>query len=343
VQVAAAIVLGVAPWPFAFVTTIGPDSLNAPLSFLGLFLLVRSTSLASGRWSLFVGSLLLSSTLLLRPEMVAVAPVPIAACLLIRNGKRRGRARDWVLAGTAFLIVVAAQYGYRTYFTGKLVTSLFSGFDIYDAGAFRWANSWIGTEDEAYDFVYGLSYGDSAAELPARAFANERERLIVQDLRARVRATGFDAQVDRGFDELARKRVREHPITAGILPRIWHAIHLWINDETNGQVLQALKPVPRTLRRMLLGLLLLLKVLLVCAFSFRVLTSRRQWASAPSIAVLGSFVITRTILVGLVLNSMVYRHMVAAWLPLMVVVFVSAPGLERWPTRAAGRAGPRRE
>ena len=172
---AASIALGVAPWPFAFVTTIGPDSLNASVAFFGLVLLVRRR--------LFLGSLILSLTVLLRPEMIAVVPVAIGAAIFVHRPRLRGAA----VAMVAFLLVVAAQYGYRTWFVGKPTLSLFGGLNIYNAGAFAWANSWLGTEDEAYDFVYGLGHPYGRGELPARAFADaQRSRSSPSSIHARV-------------------------------------------------------------------------------------------------------------------------------------------------------------
>ena len=313
VRLIAAIVIGIVPWPYAFVTTVGPDSLNASLAFLALFLLRRRETLVSG-------ALLLSLTFLLRPEMIAVVPVPIGVALLVH----RAKARQWALGIAAFLLLVAVQYGYRTYFIGRFSPSLFGGLNIYNAGLFRWVNSWIGTEDEAYDFVYGMgSHDNSRAELPARAFANEREQRIVAELRAETRAHGFSPEIDRRFGALADQRIRERPIVAGVVPRLWHAVHLWLNTETSDQLLRVWIPVPRPLRRVLLGLLLLLKAALVAAFPVALFATRRRWRTEPVIAILAAHVIARTVLIGIVLNWMVYRYMVTAWLPLLVVVFLA--------------------
>ncbi|HEY0371129.1 MAG TPA: hypothetical protein VGD79_03975 [Thermoanaerobaculia bacterium] len=312
VRLLAAIVIGIAPWPLAFVATAGPDSLNASLAFFALLLLRRRETLAAG-------ALLLTLTFLLRPEMIAVVPVPIGVALLVH----RVRPREWALAIGAFALVVAAQYGYRTYFIGRVSTTLFGGLHIYNAGLFRWANSWIGTEDEAYDFVYGMNGGDPTGELPSRAFANERERQIVAQLRAETRARGFSQDIDRRFGELADRRIREHPITAGVAPRLWHTVHLWLNAETNDQLLHGWIPVPRPLRRVLLALLLLLKAALVLALPIAVFATRKRWLAEPVIPILAAHVIARTLLIGVVLNWMVYRYMVTAWLPLLLVVFLA--------------------
>jgi len=325
-RILAAIVMGLAPWPFAFVSTVGPDSLNASLAFFGVYLLARWTTGSTALWSLLAGSLLLSVTFLLRPEMIAVVPVTIVVAVIARHSAQRTTLRDWSVAAAAFILVVALQYGYRSYFIGRLSPSLFGGLHIYNAGAFEWVNSWLGTEDEAYDFVYGLTEGNAPVVLPSRAFADDGERQIVDELRAEVRAKGFSESIDRRFGELARQRKREHPVSAAILPRLWHAAHLWFNTETNDQLLRAWKPVWRPIRRGLLAVLLLMKATLVMAFGLLLAWQRRMVLSDPVIAVMASLVIARTLLVGVALNWMVSRYMVVGWLPLMVVVSLLMPG-----------------
>lgn len=316
-----ALVLGLAPWPFAFVTRVLSDSLNAVAAFFAVVLLYRwATSRESRTAMLFAGALLSASTLLLRPEMAAIAPVPVAVALVLRwRRTRRVLPRHLAAAAAAMLLVLGLQYAYRSYFTGRMSLSLFGGLHIHNDGAFAWANSWLGTEAEAYEFVYALGRGRADMPVPARAFASDAERRTFDALMARVRAEGFSAAIDRGFAELAARRKREHPIAAVVLPRIWHCLHVWINTETNEQLLLFLRTWPRSLRRVILGGLLLLKLTLLVVFLWRVVTR----ATTPLVAILGSFVIARTLLIGLVLNWMVNRYLHVAWLPLIVVALAA--------------------
>ncbi|MFP5245803.1 MAG: hypothetical protein ACLGH0_03840, partial [Thermoanaerobaculia bacterium] len=300
--VLAALVLGIAPWPFAFVELLGPDSLTASISFFGLLLLTRARAF-------FFGALLLSSTLLLRPEMAAVAPVPIAVALWSLR-----RPKFFVAAAIAFLLPVLTQYAYRTWSTGHAGTSLFGSLTIYNAGAFAWANSWIGTEHEAYDFVYALSR-HRVMPLPERAFHDDAERTAIKQLQERARAEGYSADIDAQFAEIARRKKAEHPFSAVVLPRLWHAAHLWLNVETSDALLVALSNVPRIIRRPMLAALLLLKLALLILFL-------RNLATSHLATLFASFVIARTLLIGLVLNWMVHRYTLAAWLPLIVVALL---------------------
>ena len=291
----AAVIFGLAPWPYAHASLISPESLNASVAMFALLLLERG-KIAAGS--------LLSCTFLLRPEMLAVVPFPVAAAVF-----RRWSWRDATKATAVFLLVLGVQYAYRIHFTGELSLSPFGPLRIYNEGAFAWANSWTGTEHEAYDFVYGLDQRDTTGELPERAFADEAERREITLLRQRVRREGLTWELDGEFAEVARRRKEEHPFLAVVVPRLWHTVHLWLNTETNEQLLHALSFVPRAVRRPLIGALLLLKLALVVAFFYGL---RRR-------PVCATFVIARTLLIGLVLNWMVNRYMVAAWLPLMLV------------------------
>jgi hypothetical protein len=319
-QLAAAAILGIAPWPFGFATQIISDSLNATVAFVALALLVRWTTQARPRTMLLVaGALLSASTLLLRPEMAAVAPVPVAAALLIRHRRNRVPLSHWAGAAAAMLLIVALQFAYRTYFSGRLEPTLFGGLHIYNRGAFAWANSWLGTEHEAYDFVYALGQQRAGKPLPARAFASEEERRTVERLRARVRSEGLTREIDDAFGTLAETRKREDPFGAIVLPRLWHAVHLWVNTETSDQLLLFLSRWPRPPRRALIAGLLLLKAVLLALFVVQVIRRRAN----AMVAILAAFVVARTLLIGLVLNWMVHRYMLAAWLPLLVVALAS--------------------
>ena len=73
--------------------------------------------------------------------------------------------------------------------------------------------------------------------------------------------------------------------------------------------------------RLLIGFVFSLA--LVIAFPFALIATRRRWMTEPVIAILAAHVVARTVLIGIVLNWMVYRYMVTAWLPLLVVVFLA--------------------
>jgi hypothetical protein len=325
-QLIAAAVLGIAPWPLQYVMLISPDSLNGALTTLGLLVLWRARS----RATFLCGALLLSSTLLLRPEMIALIPFTLLAALLLR-GLRKSEV---IAAAAACAIFVGALYAYRAHFTGRIRAEIFGPAHMPDLGAFAWANSWLGTEREAYeDFAYALTNGAPLKPLPDRAFANERERSAVNALLQRVRTSGYNPEVDASFAALARQRQREHPVMAGLLPRVWHTIHPWMNTDLNYQLLDALASWPRVARLAVFGAMLVLKLALLVAFVIAVAQALRRRGEWQLVLLLATFVIARTLLMGFVLNWMVSRYMLAAWLPLIVAALFTLKGL-RHPERS---------
>lgn len=318
-RIATALVLGLAPWPFEFVQTISPDSIVASFTAIALFLLGRYPR------SVFFATLLFSVTFAMRPEMIVLPPLIVGCAMLFQ---KRQRMRFAVVAAIAFLAVLGAHYAYRIDFTGERLPPVFGGLHIRDGGAFAWTNSWIGTENEAYNFVYSLTNGQPSPPLPARAFANDAERHIVETIVANVRATGhYTAADDDLFAALARRRQRENPARA-VAARLWHTAHLWVNAETNTQTLNLLNDASRPVRHAILGALLLLKFALLAGFLIFVIRMR-AFRNDAFLILCALFVIARTLLVGIVLGWFTHRYVVNAWIPLMTCAMaaVSRPGL----------------
>jgi hypothetical protein len=320
--IATVVLLGAVPWPFEFVSILTPDSLTASVTFFSIVILWRSLERENILLT-FVGAFLLSTTLLLRPEMIALAPMILVAAVLLRRSDRRMLMKRSAACVGAFAIVVAMQLAYRIEVTGR--PGLFGGLHISDGGAFAWVNTWLGSENQAYNFVYGLSTGKVRDDLPARAFSNADERRVVDGvIRIDRSRGGYGPDLDSIFQRLAEKRRREHPFLAIVGSRIWHSVHLWLNLETSSQLLNALANVPRPVRRPILGALLLLKLTLLALFVVGVMRARRS--SAPSlIALSAAVVIGRTLLMGTALNWMAHRYVLNAWLPLLACAIAVLP------------------
>jgi hypothetical protein len=327
---AAAILLGVPPWIFAVVNEIGPDPENLALVAFGL--------LALGKNRIALGTFLLSLTLFFRPEMIMLPPIIVAIAIVLgppapgegrclQDGAPhpplRGtfsphagrRTTDAAVAAAIYLLLVGAQVAYRTSFTGKL--GVFGGLHIYNRGAFDWANSWLGTEKESYDFVYALGEG-LPARVPERAFDSAAERAAVEQIVARVvERRRYTAEDDAAFEALARAKQRDHPIRV-VLLRGWHTIHLWLNVETNNPLLGAMSSVPRPVRLPIWGALLLLRIaaLVLAAASLRGNVDRL-------VILMMSYAIARSLLVGMVLNWNVHRYVLSAWPPVLFCACVA--------------------
>jgi hypothetical protein len=316
-RIATALVLGIAPWPFEFAQTLGPDSAVASFTAIALFLLARYPR------SVFLATLLFSITFAMRPEMIVLPPLIVGCAMLFQE---RHRMRFAFVAAIAFLAVLGAHYAYRIDFTGQRMPPVFGGLQIPDRGAFAWTNSWIGTENEAYNFVYSLTNGQPAPPLPERAFANEAERRIVETSVAHVRATGHYSEADDdAFAALARRRQRENPARA-VVARLWHTVHLWVNVEMNTQTLNLLSNVSRPVRQVILGALMLLKCGLLAGFLLFVVRIR-AFRNDAFLILCAVYVIARTLLIGIVLGWFTHRYVVNAWIPLMACAMAAVSQL----------------
>lgn len=312
----AALILGLSPWTFEFVNRIFADPLNAFVATLGLILLWRS--------NIFLGTLVFSTTLLLRPEMFVLPPLMAVIAILLRG---RPRWRDFGLAAAAFALVAGAQLGYRASVNPS--GGVYGGLHISNSGAFHWANTWPGTEKEGYDFVYVLTEGRTPPPLPARAFAHQGERNRVSAIVSRVVASHTYLQSDdAAFEQLARERRQRAPVTVALL-RLWHAAHLWVNLENPDPLLGALARLSRAERRPILGGLLALKLAI---FALAAVAAARALARLRGgiadtydrlTLLMASFIAGRTLLIGLMLNWKVHRYALAAW-PAMLWCAVAA-------------------
>lgn len=317
-----AVLLALSPWPFEYAGDLGPDTINAVILGAALLLAWRwILSPEPAPAGLFLAMLVASSTLLFRPEMIAIVPPFALVALLLRRRIARITGRDLAAAAIAFTLVIGAQVAYRWQVTGQ--PGLFGALRIINAGAFDWTRTWLGTEKEAYDFVYAVTDGHEPPPLPDRAFGSARERAVVAEAARRARTEGYGASIDRTFAALAEERRREHPLLVAAV-RALNAPQLWFHLETNPALLNALASWPSMPRRVLLALLLLVKCAAVLLGALGMLRSWRRWlrrehdALDVLILLCGAYVVTRTLLIGVVLDWRVHRYVISAWPPLLL-------------------------
>jgi hypothetical protein len=331
---AAAILFGVPPWTFFAVNEIGPDPENVFFVACALLLLWRWI-VAKRHGMLWITSATAVATVALffRPEMIVFPPLLVGAAMLLRTRVARVSVRQLAAAALVYCALVGLEVAYRTWFTGRI--GVFGGQHIYNRGAFDWADTWLGTEKETYDFVYAIGEG-KPANLPERAFDSAAERDEVLRIAARIAARGrYTAADDDAFAQLARQKKREHPLRV-VLLRGWHTIHLWLNVENNAPLLDALSPVPRAVRRPFYGALLLLRIAalaLACVALVRAVRELRQGRFDDFtllVLLLLFYVAARSALTGLVLNWNVHRFVLSAWPPLLCSAAIA---LRKVPSR----------
>jgi hypothetical protein len=319
-----ALVLGAAPWPFAYASLIGPESAVLVLATFGAVLLGFYTSGGGRRSPLVLGVLCLSLSFLLRPEGIVLVPFMVILAIAVRSwGHRRLEARirgDAATAVLVFVAVLSVQVLYRVNVVGRF--EVFGPGRFFNEGAFAWIHTWFNTEGSAYDrFAYRLWDGKpNLSELPALAFRDDSEKVeIGKALEALVRGEQYDETIDRRFAEVASKRCREAWFCSVVGPRISRTVQLWVNLSTNSHWLSALATMPRPLSRTVVGGLLAAKLLLLAAAALAIGAAVRAALTGDLdrngifTVMLGGYLVGRTLLVGMGLGWMVARYMVPAW------------------------------
>ena len=323
-QIVAAALLGLQPWTFAYVGLVGPESLTLTATWIGLVLLASSVGvrgrLAAG--TVFAGTLALSLAGILRPECLALAP-PVVALALWHGHRKRGSIRPTLtFACLALLAVASLQIGYRWQLRGRL--EVFGPARFFNEGFFSWVHTWVSTEKGAYDgLAYRIGSGTvTLQELPNRAFQGDREREEVGAALERIRTGGYSREVDEAFRAIAARKAREAPFSAFLVPRVIRTLQLWLNLETNSQLLGMLAKAPRAVSRSAIAAALAVRIGVLCLFFVAIASIRRKTGtcSTESCRVLLllsiAYVVLRTALVG-VLGWGVARYATPMWMPML--------------------------
>ncbi len=323
-QIVAAALLGLQPWTFAFVGLVGPESLTLTATWIGLVLLASSVRARGKRaaGTVFAGTLALTLAGILRPECLALAP-PVVALALWRGHRESGST--WprlAFACVAFLAVVSLQVGYRWQLKGRL--EVFGPVRIFNSGFFSWVHTWVNTEKEAYDgLAYRIGSGTvTLEEMPDRAFLESREREEVGAALERIRTGGYTREVDRAFEGIAARKIREAPLSALLVPRIIRTLQLWLNLETNAQLLRMLAKAPRAVSRGAIAATLVGRIGVLCLFFVAIAAGWRANGSgcigscSALLLLSAAYVLLRTALIG-ILGWGVARYTTPMWMPVL--------------------------
>lgn len=331
-----AVIVGIQPWTFEYARSILSDSLTAAIVTAGLLCLLeflRRSESSSQPWLIVAGGIL-GLALLLRPEMIAVTPLPVVFAFLLKRLPTRAILRAAAAIGTIWMFILAAQVFYRWHLFDRL--EIYGDFVFPERGAYEWTHTWVGSERQNYGFVNDIDSGLApTTSIPDRAFAGEAERAEISRAIELVRACRcYTREVDEIFSRIAAEHVRESPTRSFLLPRLWRTLHLWLNLETNDQLLLALSGARKSVRTAILGGLLVLKgaTYLLAVFAVtQAWISRREgstkaWNEAT--LMMGAWVVARTVLMGVVLGWGVHRYVLPAW-PAML--WCAGMGLLRFP------------
>lgn len=337
--------LGLQPWTFAYVGLIGPESLTMTMTWMGTVALAAASA-SRGRTAVLAvatGSFALTGAGLLRPESLALAPPLVVLALWLGPRQKAELLTKAAAAAIAFLSIISLQVAYRWQLSGRV--EIFGPARFFNGGFLRWINTWVNTEKGAYD---GLAYRIGSGtvridELPSRAFLGTWDREQVSSTLERIRAEGgYTREVDQSFAAIAAWKTSNAPLSCFVIPRVARTFQLWLNLESNSQLLEALSRAPRVVSRGVIAAATASRIVVLGLFFVAVGVSL-QAARLPreigqALLLLSiAYVLLRTLLVGAALGWAVARYMHPAWMPMLWCAIVGALEVSRaWTSRVAG-------
>lgn len=257
----AALILGIQPWAFEYSANLYAESLCASLTticlvFLCLFVKTKKQGMEFVYIMVSGGFMLLAC--MMRTDMFFLAP-PIAVLAIIVKLKTGRRAlKHAVILGLTFFCLIGIQAGYRYYLTEK--PGLIPKYKFSYQGVVNWTATWFNTEKSA---IEGFAFGSAKKKmenLPPYAFGDDYEKKEIARAISLCNASGHTEEVDTVFQKIADKRIKDNFLANFVLIRIWRSANLWLNLETNAQLLNVLSDAPALIRKFILAGLLLLKI-----------------------------------------------------------------------------------
>jgi 4-amino-4-deoxy-L-arabinose transferase-like glycosyltransferase len=228
------------------------------LTLLFLFL-----ALEKGRWLVPAGAALAVAAL---TRMDALFLVP---CFLVPWLLGAASRRQLFAAALLFCLVYSpwplrnlVRFGAAHPLGGVCDTA---GIPMERTSFYRWFATWVIDEEQNPKTLYCLLRNRCPADVstyPDTAFDDPKERAQVQGLFRQRDREGFSEQVDRGFRDLAMRRLYRHPLRTLLVLPAQRAYHQWVSR--NDQPIQGsgMPPFPPAARvyphaRLLNALLLL--------------------------------------------------------------------------------------
>jgi len=326
----AALMFGIQPWAFEYSASIYPDSLTASittLALIGLFMFIKTKKSGLEMFYFLVSILLLCSTFMLRAERILLVPIIAFTAVIIKSRKMKSILKYGCYSGLIFSLFCGMQIGYRHYITGK--AELIPKYRWSNDGAVNWVHTWFNTEKSG---VEGFAFGSADKrfeKLPPRAFGDELERKEIKRALSLYARSGWSEEADKIFQEVANKRIKDNFFVNYIAPKVWRTGNLWINHETSAQLLNVVQFRPRPVRRLVIGMLSLLRLMIYLLVMTSVWTlwqhfinrnlSRNHYLTV--LMLMDIFLIT--VFFGLVWSFNEHRYVLSAW-PAMLWCAASA-------------------
>ena len=326
-RMVAAGILGIQPWTSAFIISIYPDTMTTFLTMIGLLGLswfVVSLNHARQAAALIGGSVFLSLTFLVRPEMILLVPVLVLVALVLARQRLtlRSFTAFGLLAAMPILAVLGMNMAYRWQVAHEV--RIFGKFQAATPGLMLWTKTWIGRQELKEELIFGgLSRVDRNrfASLPDQVFTDDTERRELTRIVDAVKKRGhLTAEEDQDFMAIARNRIAADPMTYYVWTRLYNVGHFWVNLSNASHYLIGFSQLPSAISKFLTGSFLILKLVLLSGFILGVVLLirlptydlSRHWHL--SFLVLGiTVVLMRTGFFAFYSNYVEFRYALVAW------------------------------
>lgn len=204
-------------------------------SFIGFLLLVFGLGRSSNRVGLaclVVGAFLVGVASVLRSDILALnafAAVLLVAwsCLISRTHWKAG-ALTVALSLIIPLTVCSLQYSSSGQFGLAIHSRSWLGISSWVRTLRLDRNEYV---DVGFDLDARPGRGKTMAVMPPRIFASPAEKQQVAELLDRWNRSGYDTQVDYGFESLAKERMASDPIGIFIVNPLYRMQHFWLNRD----------------------------------------------------------------------------------------------------------------
>lgn len=204
-------------------------------SFIGFMLVVyglRGRLNSARRYCLLVGAFLIGIASMLRVDVFAlnlIAMMLLGVSVWLRS---RSAWKAALLAFAMSLIIPLTVCGLQYLSTGEFSLAK-------QSTAWAGLSSWVRTlrldRNEYTAIAFSVDAtpgrGKSMAVMPPKVFASDQERQKVADLLDRWKHSGYDANVDAGFAQLAKERISSDPFGFYFVNPLYRMQHFWLNRD----------------------------------------------------------------------------------------------------------------
>jgi 4-amino-4-deoxy-L-arabinose transferase-like glycosyltransferase len=193
------------------------------------------------RWSRWIGcGLALGAGILLRPDGGMLLAVIVAYGLIVALQQRSRKLIGGLLVMGALSISPLVPWTLRNWRTFHVIQPLapFSAtmpWEFVPHGFHRWVRTWSADYSSVEDVWFKADGEDlSVNDLPPRAWDSEDQKARTQRLFEAYEDNGatMSAEIDRGFDQLARERIGAHPFRYYVRLPLMRAADLWLRPRT---------------------------------------------------------------------------------------------------------------